>query len=44
MGFSNTIKHNLGLVLFANSTSPEQKEFNSISKADRLRDASFKVL
>ena len=51
MGVFNTIKNNLELMtLFANSTSPEQKEFNGISKADGLRaalnwrDARFKAL
>jgi len=50
-GVFNTIKNNLETItLFANSTSPEPKEFNAISKADVLpvalnwRDARFKAL
>jgi enoyl-CoA hydratase len=51
MGFLNAIKHNLELMtVFDNSTSPEQEEFNAISKAEGLRaalnwrDARFKAL
>jgi len=51
MVFKKPIKHNLELLaLFDNSTSPERKEFNAISKADGLRaalnwrDSRFKAL
>ena len=40
MVFKKLIMYNLELLArFDNSTSPEQKEFNAISKADGLRAA-----